>query len=66
MALFDDPLNPHALEILRRSIVMLPSGQAAAVDRDQAVRLLEELQRLRHQHAEIVAQLRGLLGRLEQ
>jgi hypothetical protein len=40
----DDPLEPHHLERLRRSIVMIPSGQRDGLERDQAlaiIRLLE-------------------------
>jgi hypothetical protein len=65
MALFDDPIEPHAVENLRRSIVMLSPGQAARIDRDKAILLLEELQRLQHERREVVAQLQGLLGALE-
>lgn len=65
MVLFEDPAEPHSIESLRRSIAMLSTGQAASIDRDRAIRLLEELQRLQHEHREVVAQLRGLLGRLE-
>jgi len=59
-----DDLEPHELENLRRSIVMLRPGQAASLDRDRAVRLLEELQRLQasdRRFRELVEQLRALL-----
>lgn len=65
MALFDDPIEPHSVENLRRSIAMLTPGQAAPIDRERALRLLAELQRLQHEHRIVVAQLRGLLATLE-
>ncbi|MGI8752442.1 MAG: hypothetical protein ACR2MN_09050 [Acidimicrobiales bacterium] len=65
MALFDDPIEPHSVESLRRSIAMLRPGQAATIDRERAMALLAELQRLQHEHREVVAQLRGLVARLE-
>jgi hypothetical protein len=65
VAFFDDPIEPHNVERLRRSIAMLTPGQAATIDREKALRLLAELQRLQHEHREVVAQLRGLLQRLE-
>jgi hypothetical protein len=63
----DDDLQPHNLEQLRRSIVMLRPGQKAGLDRDQAVRILEELQRLQRtdrRYRETVEQLRAILSRL--
>jgi hypothetical protein len=60
-----DDLEPHELENLRRSIVMLRPGQAASLDRDRAVRLLDELQRLQasdRRYRQLVARLRVLLG----
>jgi len=65
MGILDDPISPHGIENLRRSVAMLGPGQAAPIDRERALRLLEELQRLQHQHRDVVGQLRGLLGRLE-
>ncbi|MGI8753342.1 MAG: hypothetical protein ACR2MN_13700 [Acidimicrobiales bacterium] len=66
MALFDDPIEPHSVESLRRSIAMLRPGQAATIDRVAAVMaLLAELQRLQHENRHVVAQLRSLLGQLE-
>ncbi|MDQ6840552.1 MAG: hypothetical protein M3137_20010 [Actinomycetota bacterium] len=64
MALFDDPIEPHSVENLRRSIAMLSPGQAATIDRDKALVLLGELQRLQHEHRQVIAQLQGLLNRL--
>jgi hypothetical protein len=58
-------LEPHELENLRRSIVILRPGQAATLDRDRAVRLLEELQRLQvsdRRYRRLVDQLRALLA----
>lgn len=65
MALFDDPIEPHSVESLRRSIAMLRPGQAATIDRERAMALLAELQRLQHEHRHVVGQLRSLLGQLE-
>lgn len=59
MVSLDDPLEPHSIERLRRSIAMLRPGQAASIDREKAICLLAELQRLQHEHREVVAQLRG-------
>ncbi len=66
MTLFDDPIEPHSVEQLRRSIAMLTPGAAATIDRERAMALLAELQRLQHEHRQVVAQLRGLLGQMEQ
>jgi hypothetical protein len=60
----DDDLQPHNLEQLRRSIAMLTPGQKASLDRERAVRILEELQRLQpiyRRYRETVAQLRAIL-----
>ena len=65
MALFDDPLEPHSVENLRRSIAMLTPGQSASIDRDKALQLLAELQRLQHEHRDVVARLRALLRQME-
>jgi hypothetical protein len=50
---------PHELERLRRSIAMLRPG----MKREEAIRILEELQRLQRdrRHAELVGRLRALL-----
>jgi hypothetical protein len=34
MGILDDPTDPHSIENLRRSIVMLNPGQTASIDRD--------------------------------
>jgi hypothetical protein len=65
MGILDDPTDPHAIENLRRSIVMLNPGQTASIDRDRAVRLLEELQRLRAERRLIAAQLTDIVVRLD-
>lgn len=57
--------TPEAVEQLRRSIAMLTVGQVASIDRDRALRLLEELQRLQSEHRMVTTQLHGLLDRLE-
>ena len=52
------------LENLRRSIVVLTPGQPAGLDRERAVALLDELQRLQRtdrRYRQLVDQLRGLL-----
>ena len=41
-----DTFEPHNLERLRRSIAMLPPGRPDGLDRDLAIRIIEELQRL--------------------
>jgi hypothetical protein len=65
MGLLDNPLDRHAVENLRRSIAMLATGQVATLERDRALRLLEELQRLQHEHQVVAAQLHAVLDRLE-
>jgi hypothetical protein len=65
MGILDDPADPSAVENLRRSIAMLRPGQAASIDRDRALALLESLQSLQHQHEHVIAELRGMLDRLE-
>ena len=65
MGILDDPLHPSSVEILRRSIAMLRTGQTAQIDRDQALALLRRLQELEGEHGEVIAELRTLLGRLE-
>jgi hypothetical protein len=64
----EDPLEPHNLERLRRSIVMLTPGQPAGLDRERAVRLLDGLQRLQRsdrRYRQAVQQLRAILDGLE-
>ena len=61
----DDPLDPHVLENLRRSIVMLTPGQPAGLDRERAVQLLDELQRLQRsdrRYRQLVDQFRAVLA----
>ncbi len=64
MAFFDDPMEPHVIEHLRRSITMLSPGQAATIDRDRALLVIEELQRLQREQRAVAAQLRVIAGRL--
>jgi len=59
----DADLDPHRLENLRRSIVMLPRARPG-LDRDAAIRIIEELQRLQRsdrRYRELVDQLRAVL-----
>src|SRR5580658_6778033 len=65
MGTLEDPADPHSVERLRRSIVMLQPGQAARIDRDRALGLLASLQRLQVEHQQVITELRSLLGRLE-
>lgn len=65
MGLLDNPLDPSAVENLRRSIVMLQKGQRAPIDREHALALLRRLQELEGEHQEVVTELRVLLARLE-
>jgi hypothetical protein len=63
-----DALDPHDLERLRRSLAMLRPDQPAGLRREQALQLLEEVQRLRHsdrRRAELVGRLRQLLDEAE-
>ena len=65
----DDAFLPHNLEQLRRSIVMLPPGRPSGLDRERAVRLIEELQRIQRQdrrYRELVGQLRAVLRSAEE
>jgi hypothetical protein len=60
-------LDGNSLENLRRSIVMLPPGQPG-LDRDAAIKVIEELERLQHndrRHRVLVDQLRLLLESTE-
>ena len=64
----DDAFLPHNLEQLRRSIVMLPPGRPSGLDRERAVRLIEELQRVQGQdqrYRDLVGQLRSVLSSTE-
>ena len=65
MAFFNDPVEPHVIEHLRRSVTMLAPGQAAGLERERVLMLLEELQRLQHEHRAVAAQLRTIADRLE-
>lgn len=56
-----DTLDPHELERLRRSIVMLQPGQPAGLKREEAMRLLAETQRLQYQLADVMAKLRMIV-----
>jgi hypothetical protein len=60
-----DELDTDELERLRRSIAMLRPDQPAGLTRERAIRLLEELQRLRRSdrgYADLLSRLRTLLG----
>jgi hypothetical protein len=60
-----DLVDPHRLENLRRSIVMLPPGRPDGLDRNGALRIIEELQRLQRRderYQRLVEQLRDLLA----
>jgi hypothetical protein len=60
----DDALLPHQLEGLRRSIVMLAPGRPCGLDRERALQLVEQMQRLQRDEArqrERLARLRELL-----
>jgi hypothetical protein len=65
MGVLDDPTDPHAIKTLRCSIVKLKPGQTARIDRDRAVRLLGELQRLRAEQGLIGARLTEIAARLD-
>ena len=56
-----DNLDPHELERLRRSIVMLQPGQPAGLKREEAMRLLSETQRLQRQLADVLTKLRAIV-----
>jgi hypothetical protein len=63
-----DGLEPHRLEQLRRSIVMLPPGRRDGLDRDRAIAIIEELQRLQRsdrRYREVVDQLRALTASIK-
>jgi hypothetical protein len=44
---------------------MLNTGQTTPLDRERALVLLEELQRLQAEHRDVTVQLRAILDRLE-
>jgi hypothetical protein len=59
-----DDLAAHELENLRRSSSMLRPRHPAALDRERAIRLLDQLQRLQRsdrRYRQLIDQLRGLL-----
>ena len=61
----DDLCEPHNLERLRRSIAMLPPGRPDGLDRDRALCIIGELQRLQgrdRRYTRPVEQLRVLLA----
>lgn len=62
-------MEPHEIERLRRSIVMLPAGHSAgALTRESAIELLEELTRLdslTSRYQEVIVELRRVLMRLD-
>lgn len=63
-----DPLTPSAVEQARRSIVMLTRGAPSGLDRESAVKLLDEVQRLQardRRFTEMVDALRALLAAAE-
>jgi hypothetical protein len=60
----DDLFEPHNLERLRRSIAMLAPGRPDGLDRDRALQIIGELQRLQRQdrrYQDLVTQLWALL-----
>jgi hypothetical protein len=65
VGILDDPTDRHAVEILRRSIVMLGPGQDARIERGRALALLDELQRLQDEHRIVADELRGVIDRLQ-
>ena len=57
--------SPTTLENLRRSIAMLPPGRRDGLDRDKALAVIAELQRLQRKdrrYRELVDQFRTLLA----
>jgi hypothetical protein len=63
-----DPLDTHELERLRRSVVMLTPQHPAALNREAALQLLEELQRMRRADERLdrlIMELRALLTAAE-
>jgi hypothetical protein len=64
----EDLFDPHNLENLRRSVSMLPPGRHDGLDRDRAVQIIAELQRLQRQdrrYKELLGQLRALLDQAD-
>jgi hypothetical protein len=65
---FEEPMTPARLEQWRRSIAMLTPRQPAGLDREAAMALMEELQRLQgadRRLAELVQAIRALLAAAE-
>jgi hypothetical protein len=65
----DDLFEPHNLERLRRSIAMLTPGRPDGLDRDRAIQIIDELQRLQRQdrrYRDLLVQLRALLDQADQ
>lgn len=58
-------LSPGGIENLRRSVVMLTPGSANAVNREDAMVLLEEIQRLQGRNG-LLATMADTLAELEQ
>jgi hypothetical protein len=62
-------VQPYELQILRRSVAMLPPGHSAgAVSKDQAEQLLAEIDRIGEENAryrQAVSELRQVLAALE-
>ena len=61
---FDPFSTPELVEQLGRAISMVNSNQMASLERDRALALLEESQRLQHEHRLVVTQPEYLLNRL--
>ena len=62
--MFDSLDDPHEVERLRRSIAMLRPEQPAGLKREEAMLILEELQRVQRsdrRHGELLARLRAVL-----
>lgn len=60
-----EPLTPETIEQFRRSVTMLAPRHPAALDREAALELLEEMLRLQaadRRLTELVDALRGLLA----
>jgi hypothetical protein len=63
-----DDLAAHELENLRRSIAMLRPLHPAALDRERAIRLLEQLQRVERsdrKYRQLVEQIRSILDGID-
>jgi hypothetical protein len=61
----DDLVEPHNLENLRRSITMLQPGRRDGLNREKALQIIAELQRLQRQdrrYRQLVEQLRDILS----